>query len=105
MFKVPLVNLPNQSIALNVDGAYWQLHISQATSYMYAAVTRDGIELIRGVRCLGGFGLMPYRHMYEPNFGNFVFDGDADWTRFNIDINLFYMTNSEWSEYQSLIGS
>lgn len=102
MFKVPLVAVPNQEIAFNADGAYWQLHIYQAISHMYADVSRDGVKLIDGVGCYGGIALLPYKHLYMPNFGNFIFDSDADWTMFGDSCELYYLTLEELTEYRAL---
>jgi hypothetical protein len=102
MYKIPLTSIPNQSISFNLDGAYWQLHIYQAVSQMYADITRNSEVVIQGVRCLSGIGLMPYRYMHAPNFGNFIFDNDTDWTAFGNSCNLYYLTADEYSEYTDL---
>jgi hypothetical protein len=101
MYEVPLTALPNQSIAFNVDGAYWQVRVFQSINFMCADITRNGQAVITGVRCFGGIPLMPYPYMYEPNFGNFVFDSDADWTNFDSSCHLYYLTNAEFAEFQT----
>lgn len=105
MFQVPLSPLPNQTIAFNVDGAYWQLHIYQAVTQVYADVSRNGTPLITGVRCFSGIGLLPYKHLHLPNFGNFIFDSDVDWTKFGISTSLYYLTLPELTAYQALVDS
>lgn len=104
MYPVPLTAVPNQTISFNVDGAYWSLHIYQAKTMVYADITRGGTLLISGVRCLGGIGLLPYKHLYLPDFGNFVFDSDADWSEFQNSCNLYYLTLAEFQEYKALFG-
>lgn len=103
MQKVPLTAVPNQTIDFPADGAYWSLHIYQAKSRVYADVARGGVTLISGVRCLSGIGLLPYKHLYLPNFGNFIFDTDADWSEFNNSCNLYYLTLAEFLEYKALL--
>lgn len=102
MYAIPLSAVPNQSIAFNVDGAYWQLHIYQAVERMYADVTLNGNVIIRGVRCFGGMPLMPYEHLHMPRFGNFIFDTDADWTEFGLSCFLYYLPLPEYEEYKAL---
>lgn len=105
MFQVPLSPLPNQTIAFNVDGAYWQIHVYQAISQVYADISRNGTILISGVRCFNGIGLLPYKHLYLPNFGNFIFDSDVDWTNFGSSCSLYYLTNTEYATFQSLMAA
>lgn len=102
MFQIPLTSVPNQSLSFNLDGAYWKLHIFQAVSLMYMDISRNGEVVISGSRCLGGIPVMPYEHMHLPNFGNFIFDSNADWTLFGNSCNLFYLTAAEYEEYAAL---
>jgi hypothetical protein len=105
MFQVPLTSIPNQSIAFNVDGAYWQVHVYQSISFMCADITRNGQPVITGVRCFGGIALMPYEYMYEPTFGNFIFDSDADWTNFGLTCNLYYVEQAEFEQFEAMLLS
>lgn len=102
MDLIPLTSVPNQSVAFNVDGAYWQIHIFQASEAMHADITRNGTTLISGTGCFGGIGLLPYDYLYEPTFGNFIFDSDADWTQFGTSCKLYYLTKTELAQYNVL---
>jgi hypothetical protein len=101
MYQVPLTSVPNQDIAFNIDGAYWQVHIFQSINFMCADIMLNGSPVIYGVRCFGGVALMPYEYMYQPLYGNFVFDSDADWTNFGTSCNLYYLENAEFAQYQT----
>lgn len=103
MYRVPLALLPNQSVSFNVDGAYWQLKLYQAANQMCADVKRNGTDIILGVRCYSGIPLMPYPHMDQPTFGNFVFDADVDWTDFESKCQLFYLTRAEFAAFQLML--
>lgn len=105
MDLIPLAAVPNQSVAFNVDGAYWQIHIFQAVDKMYADVTRNGSVLITGTGCFGGIGILPYNYLVSPNFGNFIFDVDADWEQFGSACKLYYLTKPEIEQFNSLLGS
>jgi len=104
MVKIPLTSTPNQSLSFNLDGAYWKLHIFQAVNLMYLDISRNGESVMMGSRCLGGIPLMPYKYMHLPNFGNFIFDSDADWTLFGDSCNLYYLSVDEYAEYSALSG-
>lgn len=101
MKKIPLVAAPNQKLAFNADGAYWQLHIYMAINHMCADISKNGAAVINGVRCVSGVPLMPYSYMSAPNFGNFIFDSDADWELFDSTCNLYYLSKAEIEEYKS----
>lgn len=104
MYLIPLTSVPNQSLAFNVDGAYWKLHVYLAATHMCVDVTRNGEAVVNGVRCFGGIALMQYGYLHLPNFGNFIFDSDADWTLFGTSCNLYYLTIDEFVEFQGLAG-
>lgn len=99
MYQIPLRSVPNQQISFNLDGAYWQLAIHQSINFMIADITRNGAPVVTGQRCFGGSPLMPYAYMYMPQYGNFVFDSDGDWTAFGAACNLYYLTSSEFADY------
>ncbi len=100
MQQVPLAAIPNQTISFTVDGAFWSIRLFQAIDHMYADVSRNGELLIRTTRCLAGQPLLPYKYLYLPNFGNFIFDNDVDWTMFGELCNLYYLELDEFQEFQ-----
>lgn len=100
MLIVPLSSVPNQRITFNVDGAYWELYVYAAIEHMCCDITRNGELLINAVRCFGGIPLMPYDYI-QGEFGNFIFNADADWELFGGQVQLYYLTNSEMSEYNA----
>jgi hypothetical protein len=104
MYAVPLIAIPNQSIDFNVDDAYWQLHVYQSINFVCADIMLNGNSVITGVRCFGGSPLMPYPYMYEPDYGNFIFDSDADWTNFGQSCNLYYLESSEFADFIETIS-
>lgn len=103
MNRIPLTALPKQTIGFNVDGAYWTVTIYLAAVHMCADITINGVAVVSGVRCFAGTPLLPYPYMYEPDYGNFIFDVDADWTLFGTSCNLYYLTNSEYAEFDALM--
>lgn len=104
MYEIPLNSVPNQSISFNVDGAYWQLHIYQSLQHMCADISINGVDVVSGIRCFAGIALMQYDYMYLPNYGNFIFDSDPDWTNFGTSCKLYYLQQSEFIQFKSLTG-
>lgn len=105
MDLIPLSAVPNQSVAFNVDGAYWQVRLFQAVDQVYADITRNGDVLITGTRCFGGVGVLPYEDLYAPDFGNFIFDNDVDWTQFGVSCRLYYLDAAELKQYNQLVAA
>jgi len=105
MYQIPLAGVANQSISFNVDGAYWQLHVYQSISHMCIDIAQNGVAIASGVRCFVGIPLMQYPYMYLPNFGNFVFDSNPDWTNFGTSCNLYYLEQAELNEFTEAIMS
>lgn len=114
MLAIPLEQVPNQQISFNADGVLWTIHVYQAVNHMCADVSRSVLPtdpagsanpfpLINGIRCFGGVGLLPYPYMYQPNFGNFMFDSDADWTEFSASCNLYYLEQDEIAEFTAAL--
>lgn len=103
MYQVPLTQQANQAIAFNQDGAYWRVRVFQSINFMCADIYRNNVPVILGVRCFGGVPLMPYDYMWKPNFGNFVFDKDADYTEFGESCSLYYLSESELDTYLAAI--
>lgn len=101
MLSIPITPDPNQSLSFNADGAYWQLRIYQAIESMCVDIKRNGVDIENGLRVYVGMPVLPYPYEYTPIFGNFVFDGEVDWTLFGSETNLFYLNAAELSEYQS----
>jgi hypothetical protein len=102
MYQIPLTSVPNQSISFSVDGAFWTIHLYQSILHMCADITVNGTVIATAVRCFGGIALMQYPYMYQPNFGNFIFDTDGDWTNFDSSCNLYYLESAEYAQYQAL---
>ena len=105
MLSVPLGTVPNQAISFNADGAYWQIHVYQSKLHMCADISANGVSVASGVRCFVGIPLQQYPYMYLPNYGNFIFDSDPDWTNFGVSCNLYYLSLSEFLAYQSMTES
>lgn len=103
MEQIPLNPVPNQRIAFNLDGGYWQIHLFESIDNVCADVILNGVTLISGTRCFPGIPLLPYGYLQSPNYGNFAFDNDVDWRNFNANCNLWYLQETEWEQFQLLV--
>lgn len=110
MLVIPLSQVANQQISFNADGVLWTVKVYQAITHMCADISRSVIAsdpagtvgpvpIVNGIRCFGGIPLLQYSYQYAPNFGNFVFDTDADWTNFGATCNLYYLDQAELQEF------
>ena len=70
---------------------------------MHADVTRDGVAVVSGVRCFAGMPFLQYQYQYLPNFGNFIFDADPDWTDFGVACNLYFLRQSELKQFEEMM--
>lgn len=105
MLAIPLSQVPNQSISFNADGAIWTIHVYQTIKFMCADISRAGQPLINGIRCFGGIPLLQYTYQYLPQYGNFIFDTDGDWTNFGASCNLYYLEATEFVQFQTSIAN
>lgn len=109
MYLIPLASLPNQRIALTLDGFFWEIFIYQAIDEMACDINRNGVSLVSGSRCTACYGLLPYDWMWNSPAGpcgNFVFSTEPDWTNFadNGSCQLYYLTNAEYQSWlQTLV--
>lgn len=103
MQQIPLNAVPSQDLSIQLDGEYWRIKLSLSMEFVCATISRDGDTLISGIRCFVNQPLLPYPYMYEPRFGNFLFDTDVDWENFGGSCSLYYLNASEMAEYNALI--
>lgn len=104
MKRIPLAKVPRQELSVNLDGAYWRITLYLSLRHVCADIEKNGVMLIRGVRCFVGIPLLPYKHLRSPNFGNFYFDSDVDWQKFNDECVLYYLDESEVNTLETTVS-
>jgi hypothetical protein len=102
MQQIPLSKVPSQDLSINLDGVYWRINLHLSMQFVCATIVRDGETLISSVRCFVDQPLLPYPYMYEPNFGNFLFDSDVDWENFDGSCSLYYLNSEEFKQYLAI---
>lgn len=104
MFTVPLSPIPNQRCSIRLEASLFELALKVATSLMTVTITRDGQNIVQGVRCLPGIPLIPFRYL-EGLTGNFYFFTEGNvyphYSRFGATDILYYLTADELMEIRN----
>ena len=104
MMKVPLAVLSNQSLSFNADNNFWELHFYQAISNLYVDISIDGVSLPSALRCVAGDLLIPYDYLWNPKYGNLIFNSEPDWEKFGDTCELIYLNNEEANSWKGLFN-
>jgi hypothetical protein len=99
MVEIPLDPLPNQAFSATLDEARFEFRINTLDNGgCVVSISRDGVDLIHGVRAMPNRALLPYR-VLEGDTGNFMFDtpgGDYPaYTEFGTTQRLIYASAEE----------
>lgn len=103
MILVPIINIPNQSLTLQLDNNQYDLNINATndnvdltTGVMSMDISINNNIIISGVRCVSLYPLIPYRYLAN---GNFIFTTQnfeyPNWRQFGITQNLIYFSKTE----------
>lgn len=103
MIVIPLSNIPNQSLSINLEGNQYDIRAhacddnsSFGTGVVAFDITRNNEIIVTGIRALPDFPLIPARYLED---GNFLIqtmnDEYPDWRQFGITQNLIYASQDE----------
>lgn len=98
MLQIPLAALPNQRLAVRLDGRVHDLWLRAAGDLTLIDVVRDGEPLVQGQRVVPGTPVVPYAYRVEPGGNLYLLtDGNQypDWRRFGVTDFLLYATPDE----------
>lgn len=100
MIDLDLAVLPNQTIAAQIEGDYYELTIKLVGALMCATVVRNSETVVEGHRITPGELLLPYPHM---GAGNFLLTTEAgalpDYLEFGQTQYLSWLTADEVAQY------
>jgi|SRR5690606_26422735 len=103
MIQVPITNIANQSLSINLDNNQYNLtikatndNIDGTTNVMSVDITINNEIILTGLRAVPGFPLIPYKYLVNGNF-TFITDDDSypDWRQFGITQYLIFASNDE----------
>ena len=101
MVSIPLASIPNQRLAIRLEGSLFGLTLKTAGNIMTITINKDGETVVSGMRCLPDMPLIPYRYL-EGTTGNFYFTTAGDeyphYSRFGGADELLYATAAELKE-------
>ncbi|MDC9591184.1 hypothetical protein PSI23_18285 [Xenorhabdus sp. XENO-10] len=99
MREIPLRAIPNQRLAVTLDGVNWVLTIKAARSMMVCDIQRDEVMLIQGSRLVPDTRLIPYA--YLSSAGNFALLTENHalpwWEKFESTQTLIYWNHDDRS--------
>lgn len=100
MRQIELRQLPNQSISITLNNNVYDLTIRSVNTGEAQIVAVDvqinGVYVVRGVRAVAGFPLIPSIYLENGNFMIVTAAGDLpNYTQFQISQFLVYVSQSE----------
>lgn len=102
MIDVGIAAVPNQSLSIQLDERFYDIHLRDAGGAMAATIARDGVTLVSGARIVAGTPLLPYRYQEA---GNFLVTTDAEalpyYDQFGVTQFLVYLTAAELAAYRA----
>ena len=107
MIQIPIINVPNQSLSIQLDDNQWDIaiHATQdnpdgSSGIMAIDITINNNIIISGVRATYGYSLIPYNYLIVDGNLYFVTQNDdyPDWRQFGITQYLIYASSAEIAE-------
>lgn len=97
MMELPLQAVANQAFTVTLEGSRYELTLKEAGGIMCLDLTRDGVLLLQGHRCVANAPLLPYEFLQDG--GNFAFVTENDdlphYSAFDFTQTLVYLTVDE----------
>ena len=108
MYIIPLEQTPNQEFSVTIDDVFYQIRLRYWSpdneGVIFSQVKVGDNEWTGSTRCVPYQSLIPYT--YQTNGGNFYFictdNHYPDYTKFNVEHKLIYMTNEELEELKNV---
>lgn len=103
MIQIPITNIPNQSLSIQLDGNQYDINIQSCQNdtvpsdgIMAFDIIRNGVAIITGTRAVAGFPLIPAKYLENGNFIVVTANDDLpDWHEFGISQYLIFASESE----------
>lgn len=97
MIKISVIQHPNQTFPVILEGARYDLTIKDCDGFMIMDVIRDDVVILQGQRLLANTPIIPYNYLTQGNLVIITDNDDLpDWQQFGITQQLYYLTVEEW---------
>nr|WP_237386287.1 hypothetical protein [Xenorhabdus sp. Sc-CR9] len=97
MREIPLRAIPNQRLAVTLDGVNWVITLKAARHTMLCDIQRDEVSLIQGARLVANASLIPYAYLSPA--GNFALLTENHelpwWEKFESTQTLIYWSDDD----------
>lgn len=113
MIEVPLANVPNQSLSINLDGSQYDINV-QATNgdailgtlVMAFDIIRNGVAIVTGARSTPGSFLIPAAYLEDGNFILITMNDEyPDWQQFGVTQTFVFISQAELEAIRASTGS
>jgi hypothetical protein len=109
MIQIPLVNIPNQSLSINLAGNLYDIRIhacrdngEYGTGIMAVSIAINNVVVVTGQRALPDFPIIPARYLENGNFLIQTMNDDyPDWRQFGITQNLIFASQAELDTFRA----
>ncbi|CDL85464.1 phage baseplate plug family protein [Xenorhabdus szentirmaii] len=99
MREIPLRAIPNQQLAVTLDGVNWVITLKAARSMMISDIQRDRDTIVQGNRLVANASLIPYAYLSPA--GNFALLTENHelpwWEKFESTQTLIYWRGDDRS--------
>ena len=96
MREIPLANIPNQSLSIQLDGNNFDLRVHDCGSITTFTITINNTITLSNMRAVAGTPLIPYKYLENGNFIVLTTNEEyPDWARFGIDQYFIYASQAE----------
>lgn len=97
MIKISVIQHPNQTFPVILEGARYDLTIKDCDGFMIMDVVRDDVVILQGQRMLANTPIIHYNYLTQGNLVIITDNDDLpDWQQFGITQQLYYLTDEEW---------
>lgn len=97
MINISVIQHPNQTFPVILEGARYDLTIKDCDGFMIMDVVRDDVVILQGQRLLANTPIIPYNYLTKGNLVIITDNDDLpDWQQFGITQQLYYLTVEEW---------
>lgn len=102
MIDIRLVDIPNQSLTIQIDNDSYQITVKETNGVMSCTIVRNDVVIVSNVRIVAGSPIIPYKYLESGNFVLLTQNGDyPEYTQFGSSQSLVFVTQTEIDELRN----